>query len=68
MPNLELSSKVHPLGGEPYRSEGSKIKQTGQMSSFHETRECQQIVKQVDDCRSSDSQTAGNDRAAHILL
>ncbi|XP_017241588.1 dicer-like protein 4 isoform X3 [Daucus carota subsp. sativus] len=59
MPNLELSSKVHPLGGEPYRSEGSKIKQTGQMSSFHETRECQQIVKQVDDCRSSDSQTAG---------
>ena len=59
---------MHPLGVEPHRSGGTKIKQIKQISSFRDTRECQETVNKVISRCSSDSQTAGNDWATHILL
>ncbi|XP_063950515.1 dicer-like protein 4 isoform X1 [Daucus carota subsp. sativus] len=57
--NPDFSSKVHPLGVEPHRSGGTKIKQIKQISSFRDTRECQETVNKVISRCSSDSQTAG---------
>lgn len=62
------SSKVHPLGAEPHRSGGTKIKPIRQMSSLCDPRECQPVAKEDNNSCSSDSQTSGIDRATQKWL
>lgn len=54
------SSKVHPLGVEPLRSGGTKIKSTREMSSLPDPPlGCQTVVQEDNDSCSSKSQTTG---------